>query len=462
MHVPRVLSGRYRLIEMVDDGGTSPVWRAYDEVLRRRVAVKVLSGGLRDEGRLRAGVQAAAFLNHPNVSAVYDYGVADGEPFVVMELLDGVSLAARLVHGPLPWRRAAEVCGYVAAALSAAHERRMVHRGIGPRTVILTETGVKVVGFGIAALSASREAGGPAADVYDLGVLLFTTLTGEPPARGKAGLFRDDPGPAALPVIPGMPLELAAIYQDCVAAEPATRPSAVAVSRRLAALAGAGAGVADRRDPSAGSAPWPGAESRTVKATDELQVTPRAPRRAGWRIVAALVAATVAAVAGVVVAAAVLAPALPSDPAAARWSVRPEPSGGSGPAPGASASAPSSPAAGTQAPQAQSCSVAYRVKDTWDNGANVSLSIVNTGATDVRHWVLSFDLGEGSQTRDGWNGTWQQQGERVTVAGLPGHADLPAGSSINDVGAGIDGQHAADIPTSFTLNGTPCTIAPQP
>ncbi|WP_238006216.1 serine/threonine-protein kinase [Dactylosporangium sp. AC04546] len=462
MHTPRVLSGRYRLIETVGEGGPSPIWRAYDEVLRRRVAVKVLAGGLRDEARLRAGVQAAAFLNHPSISAVYDYGVADGEPFIVTELLDGVSLAERLVRGPLPWRKAAEVCGHVAAALSAAHERRLAHRGIGPRTVMLTGTGVKVVDFGIAALTAPRETGGPAADVYDLGVLLFTTLTGGPPARGKAGLFRDDPEPAALPVIPGMPLEIAALYQDCVAAEPAMRPSAAAVARRLAAFAGAGAGAVDLRDAAGGTAPWPGTESRTVRATDELQVAPRARRRTGWRVIAVSVAATVAAVAAVGMAAAVIGTALSRDPVAARWSVPAAPSGGSGAAPGAASSAPASAAAGTQAPPSLSCSVAYRVKDTWDNGANVSLSIVNTGKTDVRHWVLSFDLGAGSQTRDGWNGTWQQQGERVTVAGLPGHADLPAGSSINDVGAGIDGQRAADIPTSFTLNGTPCTLAPQP
>ncbi|MET7399651.1 cellulose binding domain-containing protein [Dactylosporangium sp. NPDC005572] len=461
MHGPRVLSGRYRLIEMVGDGGSSPTWRAYDEVLRRRVAVRILAGGPRDEGELRAGVQAAAFLNHPNVSAVYDYGVADGEPFVVMELLDGVSLAARLVQGPLPWRRAAEVCGSVAAALAAAHARRLVHRGIEPGSVILTETGVKVAGFGVAAIAAARDAGGPAADVYDLGVLLFTALTGAPPARGRAGLFRDDPETAALPVIPGMPLELAALYQACVAAEPAVRPSAAVVAGQLAALAGAG--VAGLRDAPVGGAPWPAAESRTVRATGPMQVAPPAPRRAGRRVIVALVATAVVAVAGVAMAAVAFSPALNRESAATRWSVRPLPSGGPGASgEAASTSAPPSTSAAPPAPAAQSCSVAYRVKDTWDNGANVTLSIVNTGTADVRHWVLTFDLGAGQQTRDGWNGTWQQQGERVTVAGLPGHADLPAGSSINDVGAGVEGQHAADIPTSFTLNGTPCAIAPQP
>src|SRR5258706_9208349 len=90
--VPKLLSGRYRLIEPIGEGGMAVVWRAYDEVLRRRVAVKLLATELRDDGQLRAEAQAAALLGHPNVSAIHDYGVAADEPFVVMELLDGITL----------------------------------------------------------------------------------------------------------------------------------------------------------------------------------------------------------------------------------------------------------------------------------------------------------------------------------------------------------------------------------
>src|SRR5258705_4538026 len=90
VEIPRLLSGRYRLIEPIGEGGMSVVWLAYDEVLQRRVAVKLLATQLWDESLLRAEAQAAALLSHPNVSAIHDYGVADDEPFVVMELLDGI------------------------------------------------------------------------------------------------------------------------------------------------------------------------------------------------------------------------------------------------------------------------------------------------------------------------------------------------------------------------------------
>lgn len=87
--MPRVLSSRYRLIERIDEGGASPVWRAHDEVLRRRVAVRLF--GTRPGGgdQPPPGARVAALLNHPNVSAVHDYGVADGTPYVVTELVEG-------------------------------------------------------------------------------------------------------------------------------------------------------------------------------------------------------------------------------------------------------------------------------------------------------------------------------------------------------------------------------------
>src|SRR5262245_36739915 len=229
VEIPRLLSGRYRLIEPGGDNGTSPVWLAYDEVLRRRVAVRLLPAQLRDAGRLGAAVQSVALLSHPNLSAVYDYGLAGDEPFVVMELVEGRSLAARLARGPLHWRGAVEVCAHVAAALSAAHARGLAHGGIKPANIMLTAAGVKVIDFGIAevvrSLAPERLCGdvrSPATDVYALGVVLYTALTGQPPrpAGTRAGPLRADPGPPPLPLIPGMPLEVAALYQDCLDADP--------------------------------------------------------------------------------------------------------------------------------------------------------------------------------------------------------------------------------------------------
>ncbi|GAB3842940.1 hypothetical protein GCM10027610_054540 [Dactylosporangium cerinum] len=307
-----LLSGRYRLIEPIGEGGMSVVWRAYDEVLRRRVAVKLLTTRLPDAGRLRAEAQAAALLSHPNVSAVYDYGVTDDEPFVVMELLDGETLSARLTRGPLPWRAAVEVCAHIAAALSAAHARGLVHRDIKPGNIMLTDTGVKVVDFGIAALAGrpvdgpvvgtpgylaperlAGEVGGPAVDVYAVGVVLFESLTGRRPA-GIDGLVRDD-AELTVPLVPGMPPEVAVLYQECLAVDPGMRPSSTTLASRLAALAGMRAGALD-------GGPLPSsAEPLSMTGTEDPRTAP--PRR-GLR---APHAALRTALAGTAVAAAVLA-----------------------------------------------------------------------------------------------------------------------------------------------------------
>ncbi|MFC4996229.1 serine/threonine-protein kinase [Dactylosporangium cerinum] len=452
----KLLSGRYRLIEPIGEGGMSVVWRAYDEVLRRRVAVKLLTTRLPDAGRLRAEAQAAALLSHPNVSAVYDYGVTDDEPFVVMELLDGETLSARLTRGPLPWRAAVEVCAHIAAALSAAHARGLVHRDIKPGNIMLTDTGVKVVDFGIAALAGSRVrralgrgTGGPAADVYALGVVLFTSLTGRRPANRGEGLLRGDPGPTPLPLIPGMPLQVAALYQDCVAAEPLLRPSAATLARQFAALSGVRVGAVDNDPPPSATDP------RTLTGTAELfPIPPRRDGRGRRVAVKVTVAAVLAAATGVAVAVAVAGQA---GPAVSGGSWRP---GGSDPA--ARPTAPAADASPSDTSVAPTCSVTYQVKDTWDRGASVSLSIANTGGTDVRQWALQFDLPDGLQVRDGWNGVWQQQGQRVDVAALPGHPDLAAGASVHDVGTTIDGSGAAGIPDSFLLNGVHCRTTAQP
>lgn len=459
VEVPRLLCGRYRLIEPIGEGGMSVVWRAYDEVLRRRVAVKLLlAAEPRAGGRLHAEAQAAALLSHPNVSAVYDYGVADDEPFVVMELVDGTPLAARVARGPLPWRRAVEVCAQVAAALSAAHARGLVHRDVTPGNIMLTEAGVKVVDFGIAAIVGSPpdgsiigtppylaperlagEVGGLAADVYALGVVLFVALTGHLPwpARSRAELLRGDLTPTPLPLIPGMPLEVAALYQDCLAADPGIRPSSASLARRLAALAGVRVGAVDSEPMSSPTGP------QTLTGTRELTPTPP-PRRGLRGRRAAVKMAMVGAAVAVVVAAAAFGTAR---------------SGGFG-ASGVSASAPGS--AGGAGVSAPSCSVAYQVKAVWANGATVSLSITNTGETDIGRWALSFDVRGTLMPQSSWNSTWQQQGERVTVVGPPGSAALAAGKSTSNFGANLSGPDAANgSPGSFVLNGVQCQTTSQ-
>ncbi|WP_345024814.1 serine/threonine-protein kinase, partial [Actinomadura keratinilytica] len=202
------LGGRYQLVAPVGSGGMATVWRAVDLVLDRPVAVKLPRDGWPREltPRLHEEAKAAADLAHPHITGVHDYGEAelpDGErlPYVVMELLDGETLAARLARGPLPWREAAVLGAQLADALAAAHAAGVVHRDVKPGNVLLTAAGAKICDFGIAftAPAAGRPDGAgpllgtpdyvapellggaaptPAADVYSLGVVLRECLGG--------------------------------------------------------------------------------------------------------------------------------------------------------------------------------------------------------------------------------------------------------------------------------------------
>jgi serine/threonine protein kinase len=272
--VVRRLGGRYRLVERLGSGGMSVVYRAYDEVLGRAVAVKVLAGRYAADpafrARMRDEAQVVARLSHPHVTAVYDFGESvndEGQsvPYVVMELLPGGSLAQRLIRGPLPTRAALRLCAEIASALAAAHARGLVHRDVKPGNVMLTPGGAKVVDFGIAALVGEHiepEPDGmmlgtpaylaperladdhvvPATDVYALGVLLYRVLTGGMPWEVEntaqilsAHLYGV---PAELPPLPDVPDFVAELYQRCLAKKPADRPTSYEVARELAAAAG--------------------------------------------------------------------------------------------------------------------------------------------------------------------------------------------------------------------------------
>jgi serine/threonine-protein kinase len=263
-----LLAGRYRLLSMVGAGGMSVIWRAYDEVLRRSVALKVLApqavGDSRRRTMVRDEARATAQLDHPHVTQVHDYGEAvagNGSimGFVVYELLDGESVENRLANGPLPWTTAVEILVQVAEAVAAAHELDIVHRDVTPGNVMLTSSGVKVLDFGIATtvgapdededgmtfgtpeyVAPERLDGAPAhaaTDVYALGVLLYEMLMGEPPFRAAnwddlATIQRSD-----LPPLPrnvaGLPLDVARLCQSCLDKEPTRRPSAQVVVERL-------------------------------------------------------------------------------------------------------------------------------------------------------------------------------------------------------------------------------------
>ncbi|MFR9777644.1 serine/threonine-protein kinase [Micromonospora sp. MS34] len=267
------LHDRYVLRERIGLGGMSEVWRADDEVLHRPVAVKALATQLAADPQLRATIQrearAAARLTHPHVTQVYDYGEAtlpDGSlvPYLVMELVEGRTLADRLAGGPLAWPDAVRLAGQVAAALAAAHKLGVVHRDIKPGNVMLTETGAKVLDFGIASLAGPRHplAGqtgellmgtpayfapermtpgpaNPASDVYALGTLLYRTLTGRAPLPVQTWEDVLDVQARRPPVpplhVPGLPADVAELTLACLAVDPARRPTAAQLATRFGA-----------------------------------------------------------------------------------------------------------------------------------------------------------------------------------------------------------------------------------
>ncbi|MFD7279372.1 serine/threonine-protein kinase [Streptomyces sp. NPDC059862] len=211
----RVIAGRYRLLSPLGEGGMGTVWLARDEVLRREVAVKEVRApaGLpaadveRMYTRLEREAWAAARVGNRNVVTVYDVATDEGRPWIVMELVRGISLAELLdAEGPLSPQRAAHIGAEVLSALRAAHEAGVLHRDVKPGNVLLSNDGrVVLTDFGIAMVEGSsaltmtgevvgspeflapeRALGrtpGPESDLWSLGVLLYAAVEGSSPFR---------------------------------------------------------------------------------------------------------------------------------------------------------------------------------------------------------------------------------------------------------------------------------------
>ena len=248
----------YEILSILGHGGMGVVFKARQSLLNRLVALKMIRGDVwirsdrRDRFRIEA--EAIARLRHPNVVQIYDIGEVDELPYFSLELLEGGSLADRLVSTPQPPRPAAELIMTLAWAVHAAHRAGVVHRDLTPRNILFDVDGTpKITDFGLAkrleveggvtatdlvigtpaymapeqARGRSREVG-PAADLYALGAILYNVLTGRPPFQGATPLetmmlvIHQDPVPPSR-LQPKVPRNLETICLKCLQKQPHQR-----------------------------------------------------------------------------------------------------------------------------------------------------------------------------------------------------------------------------------------------
>ncbi len=254
--------GRCRVLAKIGEGGMGVVYRAYDEVLHRDVAVKVVNketqvNRLAGQNLLQEA-RASSSLGHPNICTIHDVGETEGDLYIIMELVEGRSLRAMAAEGGLPPESVLRYGVQIASALARAHDKGIIHRDLKTANVVVTPEGlVKVLDFGLAKRVGSNLLEGPTrsfasietgssvsgtlpymapellsgepadyrSDLWALGVVLYEAASGRAPFEGRTGfevtsaILREVPKPLGPPVSPG----LWAVIQRCLAKDPIQR-----------------------------------------------------------------------------------------------------------------------------------------------------------------------------------------------------------------------------------------------
>jgi eukaryotic-like serine/threonine-protein kinase len=259
-----MLAERYELDDVLGEGGMGRVLLAHDRVLQRDVAVKLLTSTADAAARARflREAQGAARLRHPNAVTVFDTGEADGQPYIVMELVRGITLDELIERdGPLEVQEATAITAGVLEALAAAHAAGLVHRDVKPGNVLLPhEGGVKLTDFGIARamdqVTSSLTVAGtvlgtpsylapelldgapasPASDLYSVGCMLYVQLAGEPPFTAETPLavayaHQNRDIPRIEQVRADVPVDLRRVLTTALAKDPADRYADAAAMR---------------------------------------------------------------------------------------------------------------------------------------------------------------------------------------------------------------------------------------
>jgi len=288
--------GPYEIVEKIGEGGMGAVYRARDTRLNRSVAIKLLPEELTAHPKLRERLtreaRAISALSHPNICALYDIGHQDGFDYLVMEFLEGETLADRIARGPIPLRQALRYGAEIASALDAAHRAGVIHRDLKPGNVILTRSGARLLDFGLARHTESasdsaamtarpltepgmvvgtlyymspEQIGGQTvdarSDIFSFGVLLYEMLTGRRPfdATSRSGLISAILAGSPGPLPEDIPEAVRRLVQNCLEKSPEDRwQSAHDLADELQWIAGT-SGAATSSPRSAARWRWPAA-----------------------------------------------------------------------------------------------------------------------------------------------------------------------------------------------------------